>query len=66
MAPSTEFVTVESEHSAMSATVGAARWCAAAGHSVGLSLMEITLWPQSSLIVMPVVNRLERSDKYPL
>lgn len=59
----TEFVTVESEHSAMSATVGASAAGAramTATSSQGLALMWEILYITSSLrlpIVMPVVNR---------
>lgn len=59
----TEFVRVESEHSAMSAVVGAslagARCCTATG-SAGLALMWEILYVAASCrcpIVMPVVNR---------
>lgn len=59
----TEFVTVESEHSAMSATVGAAAAGAramTATSSQGLALMWEVVYIAASLrlpIVMPVVNR---------
>ncbi len=59
----TEFVTVESEHSAMSATVGASAAgsrAMTATSSQGLALMWEILYITSSLrlpIVMPVVNR---------
>ncbi|MDI3280287.1 MAG: pyruvate ferredoxin oxidoreductase [Bacillota bacterium] len=59
----TEFVTVESEHSAMSATVGAAAAGARAmtcTSSQGLALMYEVVYIAASLrlpIVMPVVNR---------
>jgi len=59
----TEFVTVESEHSAMSATVGASAAGAramTATSSQGLALMWEIVYIASSLrlpIVMPVVNR---------
>ncbi|MCK9554940.1 pyruvate ferredoxin oxidoreductase [bacterium] len=59
----TEFVTVESEHSAMSATIGAAAAggrCMTATSSQGLMLMAEMLPIASSLrlpIVMPEVNR---------
>ena len=59
----TEFVTVESEHSAMSATVGAASAGAramTATSSNGLALMWEIVYITSSMrlpIVMPVVNR---------
>ena len=60
---STEFVQVESEHSAMSAVVGASlagARCATATSSAGLALMWEILYVASSCrcpIVMPVVNR---------
>src|SRR5690554_821626 len=59
----TEFVTVESEHSAMSATVGAAAAGARAMTATsanGLALMWEILYITSSLrlpVVMPVINR---------
>lgn len=59
----TQFVTVESEHSAMSATLGASAAGAramTATSSQGLALMHEVLYITSSLrlpVVMPVVNR---------
>jgi len=59
----TEFITVESEHSAMSAAIGAAAAgsrCMTATSSQGLALMWEMIYIASSFrlpIVMPVVNR---------